>query len=77
MRFTEQELTQAFHRMKQLKKSYPNIEDIFENFLEELENQQEEDINPLDEIIRTNKSNPSLANYIFATNFNLTINQGE
>lgn len=74
MRFTEPELTQAFNRMRQLKRSYPNIEDIFENFLEELENQQEEEINPLDEIIKTNKANPNLANYIFATNFNLTIN---
>lgn len=73
MRFTEQELSSAFKRLKALKQSYPDIENIFENFLEELENEQEDDINPLDEIIRANKANPSLANYILATNFNLTI----
>jgi hypothetical protein len=61
--------------MEALKATYPNIEEIVNNFLDEIEggDDEEENINEIDEILNEYKNNPRLANYIIAKNFNLTI----
>jgi uncharacterized protein (UPF0305 family) len=76
MRFTEQELTRAFKRMEALKSQYPNIEEIVDNFLNEIEgsDDEEEGINEIEEILNQYKRSPKIAEIIISKNFNLTIN---